>query len=1606
MKKLIPIIALVALVLPANAFVLMGPSDPTATVNEQTIIWPGSSGVTSANVNDTLYGTPKDKHRFFRLNTPYLTYGFHESFVQYFGAEGVVAIDDAMRVINDFFIPEDGSYKGMSELDLIKHGFSGNFATWWRNQSAANENLIDLKSLTLGMVVNRLGLGNPHRYAFTAYGVDTSTTATTFQAIFRTKLNNYDPLTYEQTDRINDIQYSYRLIHDQPAGTQVSVASVTAMNMDMEEFTSSIEDHTYSSVSAIQDAFYGTTDIVWTQPPSKFGFGIYYDGLNAMGGMYQPRHALTFDDAGGLKYLYNKDNVVMEYNPWQALKLADYTAVVQRYGKDLPVSSDPFINLKSGVFPIRNAAAVTPIPTAGDPLQFFRNPTVALPGMTAVIGGVVTPITISFFSAGNSFVGGTNPQKIDWAYRGGIETIQIKKMVYDSLLDTTPEPMAFEWEDVFMTNLAIRASSGGIAPGTTATVKPAPAMYFTQVVNRVVSQPDFLFMAGPLGQSAAGTPIAYIENMSFDMISGAGAGTRPTFHNMVGGGLAPGNYATGIQTVIATGNGTANPQIGMPFGAAVSGPGIWAPAADFSTVQVTFNNEFNMGGFEVIWSGETTVLGNTNAVTISQQNWAHIKGPGPLDYKKFPDRIDNQAASYYREWENTIYPSTGVPTITALSDNGGVTPSVSALARTSEALTIMGNHFRNAVALEVVNDQGAAVETIYPIASFVKSNNLIEVPAGTFTYGSEGDKRRIVIWTTETKSEASENSFTIHTGPVIITATSHDGKAYDINDALTVYGQGFRSLGYYLFNVDEGNSTIPEDGNTTATSVRLLTSTGDMHWPVGGHGSDSAGDFASFGIDLSNKINVVSDTKLIIEGSAFDNNSTGVNVYLTLSRGNNPSLSAMPSLPLAYISQPPEITGLFRGLVATPGANNISMTVPLHRDKDVTIQGVGLNTVTKIEFIRESGLSYVPPVTVTLNSLNWTAEDDGSEARITANAITQSNADGFGAYRSKMKMTTDMGEYIFPTAFNINRKPDTTLTIGGLTGSTTDPAIPFDGSVGYVWDYMGNDRIVLQNLGGMRAVKEIRIAPVVGAWFLPVPQADGGSSVVVPTLTINDAPGTTPGVTVTDTSITLDTNLINFDGIDKAAVARTITQGWRKFVLVCEDNSTVTGSDARSGIARAGWNVSANGVVGTVDGIDHGTPGNLPGHADIETTVNVLIGRYPVITDATGGFNRYKAFADETDVGGVAIASGVAKTFTVEDARIRGDLSYVTGDRVMVSDASNAANFMSGPVTTYVPATGVLTFTPDAINGAGTINTWNIDLNASSSVYNLVRTAYIPNTANNAYKPDFDVDSGLPGTGGYNNATMIGTGLNYVTRVEITDDTGLPLTGLNSGNLLSVWVPEPDETGHGSRASFDATFLPPTVATRTSDSVSNNRRIRIITPFGTTFSSPPVTTPNAAEAFTLSAAPVIGASSIIAYSGSYGIAPATAGDVPSYDSANLLTAARMPLVIQGSNFGGVRKIEFDENSTGVGAGTDWRLAQGLTLTVDPWNSPVAFFNANMDTITIPATWMDTNGSYTGTQATAADGATTGNRMRRVRLTMVHGEVITLPSYEANATYNQ
>ena len=83
----------------ARAFVLMGPRNTLEAA-------PLPAGA-SWNYTDDL-GAPKtiDRgyKRLFRWNIPHFVYSFDASFVNYFGPEGMGAVDSAMGVINDFFV--------------------------------------------------------------------------------------------------------------------------------------------------------------------------------------------------------------------------------------------------------------------------------------------------------------------------------------------------------------------------------------------------------------------------------------------------------------------------------------------------------------------------------------------------------------------------------------------------------------------------------------------------------------------------------------------------------------------------------------------------------------------------------------------------------------------------------------------------------------------------------------------------------------------------------------------------------------------------------------------------------------------------------------------------------------------------------------------------------------------------------------------------------------------------------------------------------------------------------------------------------------------------------------------------------------------------------------------------------------------------------------------------------------------------------------------------------------------------------------------------------------------------------------------------------------
>ena len=115
------LVLLCLLALPARAFTLLGPNDPTDQSN--------TGNTTLFNFPDTM-GRPVPIKEFYRWNYPQLTYAFDSTFVRYFGHNGMAAVSNAFRVLNDFFEPEDDSYtNGVSSMDLILE-YDGHNRSW------------------------------------------------------------------------------------------------------------------------------------------------------------------------------------------------------------------------------------------------------------------------------------------------------------------------------------------------------------------------------------------------------------------------------------------------------------------------------------------------------------------------------------------------------------------------------------------------------------------------------------------------------------------------------------------------------------------------------------------------------------------------------------------------------------------------------------------------------------------------------------------------------------------------------------------------------------------------------------------------------------------------------------------------------------------------------------------------------------------------------------------------------------------------------------------------------------------------------------------------------------------------------------------------------------------------------------------------------------------------------------------------------------------------------------------------------------------------------------------------------------------------------------
>ena len=1180
----------------SRGFVMIGPMLQAEVVG----------GATDFNITDDL-GGPKELKHFFRWNNPFLTYTFDQSFVRYFGLEGMDAVHDAFRVVNDFFIPADGSYDGVSSMDFARDGFLSNFNTTWVNTTAQNAQIIDIKSLTLGMLVNHLGVGNPHRYAFTVRGISTNATAT--QWSFNVRLKNFDPQTWQPTDVINGVQYSYRLIHDAPpqAGGAITVPTF----VDMEEFTTDTSGNAWTSVAGIVDAFYGNTAIYWTDTPTAFNFGVYYDGRNAMGGQYQPRHALTYDDVGALKYMYRTNNFVYEdldlsinlVEPPQFLSGANSQNFLQ-----------PTMPNIRGVFPRRFGGNVAPM----QPQFATTSPLRGVPiiGLTGQLSQMVGP-----------------------ALRGGIDRMQFYYQPLDSLLGTLFTATNFVWTDTFITTNGWNVGGLNVTtPGASAWIGPHTLKYYSQKVGRTVTQPDIIFVCDDLGQAPDGVPVAWNRTDN----------TQGWTNN--------GSWANvGLVALNTTNVGPGN--INVP------GNGIIYTFSNLGNTATT-------GSFEVLWGGEASVVGNQNP---SFSLWGHIKGPGPQDVVTFP-----RDATVWR-LENEIAPKVSVPTISMISDNGGVTPiATNSFTRTEETISIIGNGLASVTAVEIMSGD-KVVQTIFPVERYKLNDLRIDIPSGVLTEQAEGSTRTVRVWNTVGVSLKSPQFFNIYTGRAVVTGTSADNQIFDRAQPLTVYGYGFKSL-----------QTRSADGGATLTHVRMEDGQGNVISPQNGNSTAITWD-------------VLSDTQAVIPLSSFDYKVDGPWRRVRIARsGSSETLSATNNVELInWITTTPEISSI-QSIEANGDATVVTGSYPLRRDRAIDIHGNATNTAIAIEIVRKDGTSFPNPVVINLPNAGVTVDDNGSRIQVSANVIPYNDADGHTTDdQRKFKVYNVIGNHTYSTAFNVNVQPV-------VTGHGA-----FGGDNAFNRHQISGDDVTI-NGTGLLNIKEIQIVDETGTALANVPK------IVLPS----------PGVTVTDTSITIDTQTAQFANASSADSKREDRH--RRFRLTSDRDAVSTSAASRFIVGVPPTHTTLAGISNT----------NVDYRRDNDTiTFNgtgFLLLSTVQIVDVNG--NPVPGVTAATDTTGVASVAASSFTLSANAAAWTGqghllDSSlYLTGGRgVRRVQVTTPFGTATSPATTAFTISATPDFLPisGGVNPTGTPpNTFAGSADFNGSDYNATRGLLIINGSN------------------------------------------------------------------------------------------------------------------------------------------------------------------------------------------------------------------------------------------------------------------------------------
>lgn len=262
-KKILTGAALLAATPWTMGFSLIGPGGAEGVVAKEWQLPAQNDGWDIGYGRGGDIGAPCNFGEFYRWNTPVITYAFDSSFVTYFGTEGMKAVDAAMRVLNE--LPKASKMTA----DLTEFPLNSTHL----HHEAAQLGLLDLKSGTLSLLLEQLGLADPIRWN---YAIRQRINLPNDFGDYSITRFNFDPVTFTPSSYVNGTLWTYVIQESIPTQTSDAFEVLPA------PLNNEVINYPVAAVSR-----------------TPLASGYYFTSL-------------TRDDVGGLRFLLRPRNIVAE----------------------------------------------------------------------------------------------------------------------------------------------------------------------------------------------------------------------------------------------------------------------------------------------------------------------------------------------------------------------------------------------------------------------------------------------------------------------------------------------------------------------------------------------------------------------------------------------------------------------------------------------------------------------------------------------------------------------------------------------------------------------------------------------------------------------------------------------------------------------------------------------------------------------------------------------------------------------------------------------------------------------------------------------------------------------------------------------------------------------------------------------------------------------------------------------------------------------------------------------------------------------------------------------------------------------------------------------